>query len=57
MPGEGVEQMKCRDCKYMYSNETMGSLYICTNGYSENFGQYTGVCNEDECEDGEEFLE
>ena len=29
------------DCKYMYSNETMDELYICVNGKSENFGEYT----------------
>ena len=40
--------MKCRDCKYMYNNETMGKLYICVNGKSENFGQYTGICSEDD---------
>lgn len=45
--------MKCRDCKYMYSNETMGTLCICVNGNSENFGQYTSICCEDECEEGE----
>ena len=44
--------MKCRDCKYMYTNETMGGLYICANGDSENFGEYTGLCCEDECGDG-----
>lgn len=31
----------------------MGGLYICVNGTSENFGVYTGLCCEDECEDGE----
>ena len=49
--------MKCRNCKWMYSNETMGDLYICVNGNSENFGEYTGLCCEDECEDGEELYE
>lgn len=44
--------MKCRDCRYMYTNETMDGLYICVNGDSENFGEYTGLCCEDECEDG-----
>lgn len=42
---------KCIDCIYMYTNETMGSLYICVNGNSENFGEYIGICSEDECED------
>ena len=37
----------------MYSNETMGELYICVNGNSLNFGSYTGICSEDECEDGD----
>lgn len=47
--------MKCRDCKWCYTNETMGNdLYICVNGHSENFGEYTGLCCEDDCEDGEE---
>lgn len=46
--------MKCRDCKYMYQNETMDGLYICVNYNSENFREYTGICCENECEDGEE---
>ena len=37
----------------MYSNETMGELYICVNGNSENFREFTGICCEDDCEDGE----
>ena len=45
--------MKCRDCKWFYTNETMSSLYICVNGNCDNFGQYTGICCEDECEDCE----
>ena len=45
--------VRCRDCRYMYSNDTMGSLYICVNGNSENFSQYTGLCCEDICPDGE----
>ena len=44
--------MKCRDCKYLFSNETMGDLSICVNGNSQNFGAYTGICCEDDCEDG-----
>lgn len=45
--------MKCRDCVYM---EPVGanSLYICTNENSGNFMEYTGICCEDECEDGED---
>ena len=46
--------MMCRDCKWCYNNETMGELFICVNGTSENFGEYTGLCCEDDCEDGEE---
>lgn len=38
----------------MYSNETMGGLYICVNGNCENFGEYTGECCEDECEERED---
>lgn len=44
--------MKCRDCHYMYTNETLDGLYICTNANSQNFGGYTGLCSEEECEDG-----
>ncbi len=44
--------MKCRDCSYMKS--VGNDLYICQNENSDNFGEYTGVCCEDECEDGEE---
>ncbi len=47
--------MKCRDCKWMYTNETMDDLYICVNGNSKKFGEYTGICCEDECEDGWEL--
>ena len=42
---------KCRECKYCYANETMKDLYICVNGDSENFGQFTGICADDECVD------
>ena len=49
--------MKCRDCKWMYTNETMGSLYICVNANCQNFGEHTGILSEDECEDGEDFEE
>ena len=44
--------MKCRDCEYCYNNETMGSLYICVNGESSNFGEYVGLLSEDDCPDG-----
>lgn len=45
--------MKCIECRYM---EPVGKngLCICKNENSENFGEYTGICCEDECEDGEE---
>ncbi len=46
--------MKCRDCKYMYTNDTMHGLYICVNGKSEHLGEFTGICSEDECEDATE---
>ena len=36
--------MKCIDCKWCYN---------CVNGTSENFGEYTGLCCEDECKEGE----
>ena len=42
---------KCRECKYFYTNETMKGLYICVNADSENFGRFTGLCAEDECDD------
>lgn len=45
--------MICRNCKYM-ELITNSSLYICANKNSTNFGQYTGICCEDECQDGEE---
>ena len=41
----------CRNCKYFYSNETMGSLYICTNGDSEMLGEFVGICDDSECAD------
>ncbi len=48
--------MKCWDCKYCYSNETMSALYICVNGNSSNLGGFTGLMREDECEAGESYL-
>jgi len=47
-------KMKCRECRFMESVGTH-DLYICTNEESENFMEYTGICCEDECEDGEEL--
>lgn len=49
--------MKCRECKWCYTNETMRSLYLCVNGNSENFGEYTGLPSEDDCDEGEEWEE
>ena len=46
--------MKCRECKYMQEIGDSG-LYICSNKDSDSFGEYTGICCEDECEDGEEL--
>ena len=44
--------MKCWDCKYMESCGE-GDLYVCANPQSANYGEFTGICCEDECEDGE----
>lgn len=46
--------MICRECKFMQEVGDSG-LYICSNKDSDNFGEYTGLCCEDECEDGEEL--
>lgn len=43
--------MKCRECTFMGDFE--GGLYRCTNPDSENYMVFTGVCNEDECDDGD----
>lgn len=44
--------MKCRECMWMI--EVFGTdLYVCANPKSDNFGNYTGVCCEDDCKDGE----
>lgn len=43
----------CRNCQYFYTNETMGGLYICTNGNSEMLGEFVGLCDEAECADCE----
>lgn len=42
--------MKCRECTFMERIE--GELYQCTNHDSINYMEYTGVCCEDECNDG-----
>lgn len=49
--------MKCRDCKWMYTNDTLNGLYICANVNSDRFDDYTGVCAEDECSDGEGIVD
>lgn len=43
----------CSDCKYMYSNETMGELHICVNGNSDMLGNFVGIMDETECPDCE----
>ena len=43
----------CRNCKYFESGED--DLYFCNNINSENFGEYTGICCEDPCDDFEEI--
>lgn len=45
--------MVCRECKYMEMVDDNG-LFVCKNEKSGNFMEYTGVCCEDDCEDGEE---
>lgn len=45
--------MKCRDCKYLEDYGENG-LYICNNSNSDNYKEFTGLCCEDDCEDGEE---
>lgn len=45
--------MKCRDCKWCYTNKSMSGFYICVNGNSEMLGEFIGLMCEDECEDGE----
>lgn len=32
-------------------------LYMCTNEKSMNYGEYTGICCEDDCDDGEPYYE
>ena len=46
--------MKCRNCKYMEPAPEGNGLYVCANEQSDNFGAYTGLCCEDDREDGEE---
>lgn len=43
--------MKCRECIYM--DDFGDGLYRCTNHDSINYTIYTGLCCEDECDDGE----
>ena len=43
--------MKCYECIYM---ENFGEgFYRCTNHDSTNYMTETGICCEDECDDGE----
>ena len=44
--------MKCRDCRYIYTNDAMNGWYICANGDSDKFGSYIGLLCEDDCDDG-----
>ena len=40
----------CSECDYCYSNDTMGELYLCTNGnsiYLGEFVDYLGLSGED----------
>ena len=41
----------CGDCKYCYSNESMGSLHLCTNGNSEYLGEFVSAVFDPACED------
>ena len=41
----------CGDCKYCYSNETMGNLHICTNGNSEFLAEFVSAVFDEACED------
>ena len=45
------ETMKCRECIYM--GDFSETLYQCTNPHSDHFLEFTGICCEDECNDGE----
>jgi hypothetical protein len=47
--------MKCNDCIYMYSNETMMECnkYICVNTNSVNFTSFIYI--DDECKTGERW--
>jgi len=48
---------KCIDCKYMKPEAGYEHIdnwmYVCTNPDCASFGEYTGICCEDECEDWE----
>ena len=41
----------CGDCNYCYSNDSMGSLRLCTNGNSEYLGEFVSACFDPACED------
>ena len=40
---------KCIVCDYMYSNDTMGNLYICVNGNSDHFRELRETCSDYDC--------
>lgn len=42
---------KRRDCDYMYSNDTMGDLYICVNGNPDHLGELRETCSDYDCPD------
>lgn len=43
--------MKCRECAFL--EHFAGELWQCANPDSENYEIFTGICSEDECDDGE----
>lgn len=46
--------MKCRDCRYMQESGDSG-LFRCANQNCPSFNEFTGLCSEDECNDGESW--
>lgn len=49
--------MVCRDCAYMKEVEDAPGLYRCGNTKSDRWNEWTGLCCEDECPDGEREVE
>jgi len=47
--------MVCRECKYMHCVES--NLYQCGNPESQMYMEYTGLCCEDDCPDGEPLFD